>query len=88
MRYIMMPAFKYAPKRFGMGAPVSTAAGRYVQIIGDDSGVTGQFYASAPKKMTGPMEVVDLDHIRDTENQQAAWSAVVEVAGVDYPVSV
>ena len=88
MRYIMMPAFKYAPKRFGMGAPVSAAAGRYVQVIGDDSGVSGQFYASAPKKMTGPIEVVDLDHIRDAENQQAAWSAVVEVAGVDYPVSV
>jgi NAD(P)-dependent dehydrogenase (short-subunit alcohol dehydrogenase family) len=88
MRYIMMPAFKYAPKSFGMGAPVSAAAGRYVQVIGDDSGVSGQFYASAPKKMTGPIEVVDLDHIRDAENQQAAWSAVVEVAGVDYPVSV
>ena len=88
MRYIMMPAFKYAPKRLGMSAPVSTAAGRYVQVVADDSGVSGQFYASAPKKMTGPIEVVDLDHISDSENQQAAWSAVVEVAGVDYPVSV
>jgi NAD(P)-dependent dehydrogenase (short-subunit alcohol dehydrogenase family) len=88
MRYIMMPAFKHAPKRFGMGAPVSTAAGRYLQVVADDSGASGQFYASAPKKMTGPIEVVDLEHIRDEENQQAAWAAVVEVAGVDYPVSV
>ena len=88
MRYIMMPVFKYAPKRLGMSAPVSTAAGRYLQVVADDSGVSGQFYASAPKKMTGPIEVVDLDHISDSENQQAAWSAVVAVAGVDYPVSV
>jgi len=88
MRYIMMPAFKHAPKRFGMSASVSTAAGRYLQVISDDTGVSGQFYASAPKKMTGPIEVVDLEHISDAESQQAAWSAVVEVAGVDYPVSV
>jgi hypothetical protein len=67
---------------------VSAAAGRYLEVVGDDSGVSGQFYASAPKKMTGPIEVVDLDHIRDAENQQAAWSAVVEVANVDYPARV
>ena len=88
MRYIMMPAFKHAPKRFGMSSSVSTAAGRYLQVIADDTGASGQFYASAPKKMTGPIEVVDLDHVSDSESQQAAWSAVVEVAGVDYPVSV
>jgi NAD(P)-dependent dehydrogenase (short-subunit alcohol dehydrogenase family) len=89
MKYVMLPAFKHAPKRFGMGAHVSSGAGRYIEVAGYDDDVSGEFFASAPKKMTGPIEAMQMPHIHDGANQEAAWSAVVKVAGgVDYPVNV
>jgi hypothetical protein len=88
MKYVMLPMFKHAPKSLGMSAPVSVAAHRYIEVAGYDDDTTGQFYASAPKKMTGPIEVMSQPHIRDQVSQKAAWSAVVKVAGgVDYPVA-
>ena len=88
MKYVMMPAFKYAPKRLGMGAHVSAGAGRYIEVAGYDDEVSGEFFASAPKKMTGPVEAMQMPHFHDVENQKAAWSAVVKVAGgVDYPIN-
>ena len=87
MKYVMMPAFKHAPKRFGMGAHVSAGAGRYIEVAGYDDDVSGEFFASAPKKMTGPIEAMQMPHFHDEASQQAAWTAVVKVAGgVDYPV--
>ncbi|MEN8238135.1 MAG: SDR family NAD(P)-dependent oxidoreductase [Actinomycetota bacterium] len=88
MKYFMMPMFKYAPKRLGMGAPVSAGAGRYMEVAGYGADVTGEFFASAPKKMTGPIEAMKMPHFHDEASQQAAWSAVVNVAGgVDYPIN-
>jgi NAD(P)-dependent dehydrogenase (short-subunit alcohol dehydrogenase family) len=87
MKKVMMPALKHAPKRFGMAAPVSVAAARYIEVTTYD-GVTGEFFASAPKKMTGPIEAMQMPHLRDEESQKAGWDAVVKVAGgVDYPVA-
>ena len=85
MRNIMMPFFRIVP---GMSAPVSTAAGRYVEAAGYSEEVTGAFFASAPKKMTGPLHRVDLPHINDQKIQEGAWQAIVSVSGgVDYPVA-
>jgi NAD(P)-dependent dehydrogenase (short-subunit alcohol dehydrogenase family) len=89
LKYVMLPMFKYAPKALGFGAPVSDAAYRYIEVAGYGDDVSGEFFASAPKKMTGPIEAMQQTHIRDEAAQEAAWSAVVKVAGgVDYPVSV
>lgn len=89
MKYVLLPMFKYAPKAFGMGAPVADAAHRYIEVAGYDDSVSGEFFASAPKKMVCPIEVMQQPHIFDVPSQEAAWSAVVKVAGgVDYPVSV
>jgi hypothetical protein len=45
-------------------------------------------YASAPKKVVEPVEVMRQPHFHDRANQAAAWEAVVEVAGgVDDPVN-
>jgi len=86
MKYVMLPMFKFAPKRLGMNSPVSTGAARYVEAAGYPADVTGQFFASAPKKMTGPVEVVDLPHLRDAVSQEAALTALVRVAGgIDCP---
>ena len=88
MKFIMMPMFKYAPKKLGMGAHVSDGAGRYLEVAGYNGDVSGEFFASAPKKMTGPIEAMQMPHFHDEAYQQAAWSAVVKVSGgVDYPVN-
>ena len=87
MKKILVPMFKHAPKKFGMSAPVSEAAARYIEVSSYD-GVTGEFFASAPKKMTGPIEAMQMPHLHDEASQKASWEAVVKVAGgVDYPVA-
>jgi NAD(P)-dependent dehydrogenase (short-subunit alcohol dehydrogenase family) len=87
MKKILVPMFKHAPKRFGMSSPVSEAAARYIEVATYD-GVTGEFFASAPKKMTGPIEAMQMTHLHDEASQKASWEAVVKVAGgVDYPVA-
>jgi hypothetical protein len=45
--------------------------------------VPGQFFASPPKKFTGPIEAMRHPHIHDRADQEAAWQAVVNVSGVD-----
>jgi NAD(P)-dependent dehydrogenase (short-subunit alcohol dehydrogenase family) len=88
MKTFLLPVFKYAPKSMGMSAPVSEGAARYLEVASYSDDVTGRFYASAPKKMTGPIEVMDYPHFHDEDSQKAAWNAVVKVAGgVDYPVN-
>ena len=48
--------------------------------------VTGEFFASKPKKMTGELAIVDMPHFRYEEGQQALWNTTVKVSGgVDYP---
>ncbi len=81
MRNIMMPLMKRAPKRLGMAASVPVAARRYVDAVGFDATVNGQFFASAPKKMTGPLHRVALAHVLDQASRDAAWNATVDVAG-------
>ncbi|MCL1592733.1 MAG: SDR family NAD(P)-dependent oxidoreductase [Actinomycetia bacterium] len=89
LKYVMLPLFKLAPKRLGMSASVPVAANRYLEVANLEDGTTGQFFASAPKKMTGPIEAMQQSHIHDATAQTAAWSAVVKVSGgIDYPVSV
>jgi NAD(P)-dependent dehydrogenase (short-subunit alcohol dehydrogenase family) len=83
MRHVMMPLMKHAPKRLGMAAPVSVAAERYVTAMKFEPTITGQFYASAPKKMTGALHRVALPHVQDVKSRDAAWNAVSAVAMSD-----
>ncbi|MEL7158230.1 MAG: hypothetical protein AAFN30_16745, partial [Actinomycetota bacterium] len=85
MRHVMLPVLKRAPKRMGLAAPVPVAAARYLDVAGRGPTVTGRFFASAPRKMTGPLHEVTLDHVRDTEQAEAAWSALVAMTGHDVP---
>jgi NAD(P)-dependent dehydrogenase (short-subunit alcohol dehydrogenase family) len=85
MKRIMIPTFKLIP---GKAASVDDAAERYLQAADFGNEVSGEFFASAPKKMIGPIEVMQHDHFHDQTDQEAAWDAVVKAAGgVDYPVS-
>lgn len=85
MRKIMVPVFKLIP---GMSHSVADGAGRYLEVAGYESGVTGKFFASRPKKMTGPLAEMDYDHISDPAGQQALWNVVARVSGgVSYPAA-
>jgi len=83
MRTVMMPVMKHAPKRLGMAAPVSEAADRYLQALTFTPDVSGQFFASKPKKMTGALVKMEHPHFADQGSQEAVWEAVVNLTGVD-----
>jgi hypothetical protein len=82
----MVPLMKLIP---GMTHIPETAAHRYLQASEFGTDVSGQFFASAPKKFTGPIVAMRQPHFLDRANQEAAWQAVVNVSGVDlsYPAS-
>jgi len=79
MKWLMIPIVKLIP---GMSQTPETAARRYLQAAEFGTDVSGQFFASAPKKLTGPIEAMRHPHFHDRANQEAAWQAVVKVSGV------
>ncbi|GGR35469.1 SDR family NAD(P)-dependent oxidoreductase [Deinococcus ruber] len=80
LKYLLIPLVRLVP---GMTQTPETAARRYLQASNFGTDVSGQFFASAPKKLTGPIEAMRHPHFHDRTNQEAAWQAVVNVAGVD-----
>ena len=81
LKWLMIPLVKLIP---GMSQTPETAARRYLQASEFGTDVSGQFFASAPKKLTGPIEAMRHPHLHDRANQEAAWHAVVKVSGVDF----
>jgi len=85
LKLVFIPLLKLIP---GMTQSPEIAARRYLQASEFGTDVSGQFFASAPKKLTGPMEAMHHPHLLDLTNQEAAWNAIVRVSGVDLsPVS-
>ena len=83
MKRVMMPVLKLVP---GMSHSLADGAGRYIEVAGYGDDITGKFFASKPKKMTGPIEEVRLDHLDNPAAQQALWNVTTKVAGgVGYP---
>ena len=80
LKWLMVPLVKLIP---GMSHTPETAARRYIQASEFGTDVSGQFFASAPKKLTGPIEEMRQPHFHDRANQEAAWQAVVEISGAD-----
>ena len=81
LKWLMVPLVKLIP---GMSQTPETAARRYLQASEFGTDVSGQFFASAPKKLTGPIEAMRHPHFHDRANQEAAWQAVVKVSGFDF----
>ncbi|MBV9878548.1 MAG: SDR family NAD(P)-dependent oxidoreductase [Verrucomicrobia bacterium] len=81
LRYLMIPIVKLIP---GMNQTPETAARRYIQASEFGTDVSGQFFASAQGKFSGPIEVQRQPHLHDRASQEAAWQAVVKVSGVDF----
>ena len=80
LKWLMVPLVKLIP---GMSHTPDTAAHRYLQASEFGTDVSGQFFASAPKKLTGPIEAMRQPHFHDRANQEAAWQAVVKVSRAD-----
>ena len=81
LKYLFIPIVNLIP---GMNQTPETAARRYLQASEFGTDVSGQFFASAPKKLTGPIEAMRHPHLHDRASQEAAWQAVVKVSGVDF----
>ena len=82
LKYLMIPIVNLIP---GMNQTPEVAASRYLQASEFGTDVSGQFFASAQGKFSGPMERQPQPHLHDRDNQEAAWEAVVKVSGVDLP---
>ena len=80
LKYLFIPIVNLIP---GMNQTPVTAARRYLQASEFGTDVSGQFFASAKGKFSGPIEVQLHPHLHDRDNQEAAWQAVVNVSGVD-----
>jgi hypothetical protein len=80
LRYLFIPIVNLIP---GMNQTPETAASRYIQASKLGPDLSGQFFASAKGKFSGPMEVQRQPHLHDHASQEAAWQAVVKVSGVD-----
>ena len=80
LRYLFIPIVNLIP---GMNQTPETAARRYLQASELGTDVSGQFFASAKGKFTGPIEAQRQPHLHDRASQEAAWQAVVKVSGVD-----
>jgi hypothetical protein len=84
LKWVFIPLVKLIP---GMSQTPEAAARRYLQASEFGTDVSGQFFASAPKKLTGPMEAMRHPHLHDRANQEAAWQAIVKVSGVEFSSS-
>ena len=80
LKYLMIPIVNLIP---GMNQTPETAARRYLQASEFGTDVSGQFFASAQGKFSGPIEAQRHPHLLDRDNQEAAWQAVAKVSGVD-----
>jgi NAD(P)-dependent dehydrogenase (short-subunit alcohol dehydrogenase family) len=82
LKYLFIPIVNLIP---GMNQTPETAARRYLQASEFGTDVSGQFFASAQGKFSGPIEAQRHPHLHDRASQEAAWQAVVKVSGVDLP---
>ena len=71
----------------GMDQPVSLGAKRYLDAlhgVGREY-VNGKTYASAAKKLVGPLHEMQHPHLLDVERQEVAWSVLEELTGLVEP---
>ncbi|MBV8093945.1 MAG: hypothetical protein JO110_12035 [Acetobacteraceae bacterium] len=80
LKYLFIPIVKLIP---GMNQTPETAARRHLQASKFGIDVSGQFFASAQRKFSGPIETQRHPHLHDRASQEAAWQAVVNVSRVD-----
>ncbi|MBH0131299.1 SDR family NAD(P)-dependent oxidoreductase [Salinibacterium sp. NK8237] len=73
MRKVLMPLMKLIP---GVSHGIPVAAARYLSAIEMSDDVTGTFFASPPKKMTGPLTASTQGHFTNPAGQRALWNVL------------
>ncbi|GAC1467555.1 MAG: hypothetical protein PVSMB1_16530 [Gemmatimonadaceae bacterium] len=81
-KWLLIPLAKLVP---GIPQTPDAAARRYIQASALGTDVSGQCFASPPKRLTGPIEAMRHPHLHDRASEEAAWTAVAKVSGVDVP---
>lgn len=83
MKRVLLPIFKLVP---GKAHSVEAGARRYLEAADFAPERNGKFFASAPKKMIGPLSEMKMDIFDNPAAQQALWNVTCKVAGgVGYP---
>ena len=85
MRRLMMPMMSMMPNRLQLSGTTADGARRYLDIAMADEPTTGHFYASAPKKMHGPLHRLQIPRLTSAELQEAAWEAICATTQTSYP---
>jgi NAD(P)-dependent dehydrogenase (short-subunit alcohol dehydrogenase family) len=88
MRFMMGPVMSTLGSLVGMNGSSSDGARRYIDAGDFDDKTTGHFYASAPGKMTGSIEIQKDSHFLNQVHQDAFWNVLVRLTGgLDYSAS-
>ena len=77
MRYLMVPIFKLLP---GMSHSVADGAARYLEAADYGDEITGRFFASPPKKMTGPLVESHVGQPDNPAGQHALMNVITKAA--------
>ncbi|MFT5223064.1 MAG: NAD(P)-dependent dehydrogenase (short-subunit alcohol dehydrogenase family) [Glaciecola sp.] len=78
IRRVMVPVMKLIP---GMSHSIAQAAARYVDATNLGPEVTGKFFASPPKKMTGALTEVHIPHFTNPAAQRALFDVADAIVG-------
>jgi NAD(P)-dependent dehydrogenase (short-subunit alcohol dehydrogenase family) len=81
MRGIIMPLMEQVGHLFGLASPTAAGAQRYIDGGLRSDLVNGRFYASAPGKMTGPLQLMVHDHFIHEGHQEAFWRVLARLTG-------
>ncbi|MEN0061303.1 MAG: SDR family NAD(P)-dependent oxidoreductase [Myxococcota bacterium] len=80
VRNLVMPVMGGPIGRWtGAAHSVATAADRYVEAIGWGTDRSGELWASASGKMTGPLAPMRHPHVLDRQSAEAAWAALCDL---------
>ena len=82
MRLLMLPIMRVVGPWFKMAGPLAVGAKRYLDASEFGPEASGQFWASPPRVLVGPIEVQSEAHLYDLDLQTAAWSSLVRLTGV------
>ncbi len=76
MKRVLVPIIKLLP---GMSHSVSDGANRYLEATSYGPERTGQFFASKPRKGTGPLRTVEMTHFDNPAAQTALWNVIMKI---------
>ncbi len=87
MKHIMLPMMKVIGPMMSMAGTLEEAAHRYITAASYDDKTSGNFYASPPKKLVGPVSIQKQPHITSRAYQETSWNVMVKLGEIGYPAA-